>query len=293
MRPRRAAFRSAPLLAALFASPLAGAEVTFEWAAIGNPGNFPDVLTTFGTVDYPYRIATTEVTNAQYAEFLNAVAANDPLLLYIPQMGTGGNAGIVRDGSSGGFTYAPVVGREDWPAAYIDYFRAMRFVNWMHNGQGSGDTESGVYDIADGLSETRSPDARFFIPTENEWYKAAYYQPITDGGDADEYWLYPTSSNDEPVAGVDANFGNVIGSPAAVGTYPPNYYGIHDMAGNVAEWSETLLSSTTLVVRGGNYIGPASVFRSNVRGFSQIEPSSDSVGIGFRIARPALECDGD
>jgi hypothetical protein len=58
----------------------------------------------------------------------------------------------------------------------------MRFVNWLENGQptgaqGPGSTDDGVYKIIDGLSEVRNPNARFFIPTENEWYKAAYYDP--------------------------------------------------------------------------------------------------------------------
>ncbi len=277
----------------LAASPHARAEVAFEWAAIGNPGNSPDLLTSFGAVEYPYRIATTEVTNAQYAEFLNAAAASDPHALYTPEMAMGVSGGIERFGSSGSFTYAPISGREEWPVAFIDYFRAMRFVNWMHNGQGSGDTESGVYDIADGLSETRSPDARFFIPTENEWYKAAYYQPSTKGGDDDGYWLYPTSSNTTPVEGIEANYNRVFGLPSPVADFAPNYHGVCNMAGNMAEWSETLLSPETLVLRGGNYITNESTIRSDTRGFSEVAPSSTGAGVGLRVARPALECVGD
>jgi len=55
----------------------------------------------------------------------------------------------------------------------------MRFVNWLENGQpadGSG-TESGVYTIGSGVNETRAAAASYFIPSEDEWYKAAYYDP--------------------------------------------------------------------------------------------------------------------
>ena len=39
------------------------------------------------------------------------------------------------------------------------------------------------------------PGARWFIPSENEWYKAAYHQPAAQGGDGDNYWAYPTGTN--------------------------------------------------------------------------------------------------
>jgi hypothetical protein len=74
----------------------ASSAVTFERATIGNLGNSPDVLTSFGTVEYTYRIATTEVTKVQYAEFLHAVAASDPKLLYISRMGINESTGNVR-----------------------------------------------------------------------------------------------------------------------------------------------------------------------------------------------------
>ena len=50
-----------------------------------------------------------------------------------------------------------------------------------------------------------SQDARYWIPTENEWYKAAYYDPSPQGP-ADHYWLYPWRS--DQVDGRPANFYN-------------------------------------------------------------------------------------
>ena len=68
----------------LFVSSQATADVTFDWRSIGDIGNpadtrvmdkgfIPDMSTGYGSVDYPYQIAATHVTNVQYAEFLNAV----------------------------------------------------------------------------------------------------------------------------------------------------------------------------------------------------------------------------
>ena len=105
----------------------------------------------------------------------------------------------------------------------------MRFVNWLENGQGSGATESGVYTISDGVSETRSASANFFIPSEDEWYKAAYYDPRSEAaggppGD-DNYWLYPTQSDTAPTAVAppgganSANCNLAVGDTTDVGAY--------------------------------------------------------------------------
>ena len=76
---------------------------------------------------------------------------------------------------------------------YVDFWDAARFCNWLHNGQGTGDTESGAYvNIGDHDSFARQPDAKWWIPTEDEWYKAAYHK---NDGVTDHYWDYPTASN--------------------------------------------------------------------------------------------------
>ena len=92
-------------------------------------------------------------------------------------------------------------GTEDYPVVNVTWYDAIRFANWMNNGQGNGDTETGAYTIlggtptpSNGDSITRNP-ARQSMPSENEWYKAAYYDPTTTS-----YYLYPTSSNTPPTA---------------------------------------------------------------------------------------------
>jgi sulfatase modifying factor 1 len=172
------------LAALLFALPAHA--VTIDWATVGDPGNACDTQSRgcFGSVDYVYRISKYEITNAQYAEFLNAVAATDTYALFQP-------GGITRSGSSGSYTYSAEAGREDKPVNSVSFYDALRFANWLHNGQPTGaqdstTTEDGAYTmiVEDYLSDppiliTRNPGAIVFLTSEDEWYKAAYYDSVS------------------------------------------------------------------------------------------------------------------
>ena len=163
--------------AVLIASPQASA-VTIEWVTVGDPGNAPDTevmsdgTTGYGSVADVYRISKYETTNAQYAEFLNAKAASDPLGLYNTSMGspTFGWDGITRSGSSGSYSYSAIAGRENRPVNYVSFYDSLRFSNWLHNGQGSGDTETGAYTLlggtpipSNGSTVTRNAGANIFL----------------------------------------------------------------------------------------------------------------------------------
>ena len=125
--------------------------VIVEWVTVGNPGNAGDLPATncwtadCGSVAYSYRISQYEVTNGQYAEFLNAKAAADPLALYNASMDSDAQGGIVRSGVSGGYSYSVKAGFDDKPVNFVSFYDALRFTNWMNNGQGGGDTETGAY----------------------------------------------------------------------------------------------------------------------------------------------------
>ena len=217
--------------------------VTIDWVPVDNPGNACDPLPRqpcVGGVGYGYLISKYEVTNAQYAEFLNAVAASDPYNVY------NSNMSITRSGAAGSFTYAPVVSRENQPVNYVSYYNAVQFSNWLSNGQpigpaGPGTTFTGSYTIG-GPTPLRNPGATIVLPSVNEWYKAAYYDPTTLS-----YFDYPTSSNAQlncvaPTSAPNsANCGNAVGSVTAVGAYlgSASPYGTFDMAGNVREWMDT------------------------------------------------------
>jgi hypothetical protein len=147
----------------------------------------------YGRVPYDFSIGKYEVSLAQYTRFLNAVAASDTYSLYNPSMATNLNiAGIERSGDDGSYTYA-VIGSGARPVTYVSWFDAARFCNWLHNecptgGQDETTTESGAYTLdgatSGGLDITRNPGAKYWIPSEDEWYKAAFHDPrlAADGG---------------------------------------------------------------------------------------------------------------
>ena len=146
----------------------------------------------------------------------------------------------------------------DKPVNFVSFFDAMRFSNWLENGQGAGSTESGVYSIGTGLDESRAVNARFFIPSEDEWYKAAYHDPVNAGADANgttDYWFYPTQSDIAPTTATADGTGNIDNDTANIanykdgsdwnsqngnvttvgsgGTGSESYYGVADLGGNV------------------------------------------------------------
>jgi sulfatase modifying factor 1 len=233
--------------------------VTMDWTPIGNPGNACDPQQDagagagcFGSVGYAYNIGTYEVTIAQYVEFLNAKAASDPLGLYNTAMASG-LAGIARSGSPGSFTYSAVGGGGAYPVRNISFYDALRFTNWMQNGQGSGDTETGSYTLlggtatpSNGTTVTRNADAIFAVPTEDEWYKAAYYDATSAS-----YFRFPVGSNTVTCSSASAlpnrascaiiTGGGSLTFYSPVGSYPgsPSPYGTFDQGGNVGEWNET------------------------------------------------------
>ena len=267
------------------------ASITIPTVTIGNPGNAADPTTGFGSVPYTYNIGTTEVTNAQYATFLNAVAATDTNGLYNPSM-AGSFGGITRSGSAGSYTYSTVSGRANNPVNYISFWDALRFANWLHNGQptgaqSDGTTENGAYTLTSaGISAntiTRNAGWNWSVPTEDEWYKAAYHQPASAGGDADNYWLWPTSSNEAPTT-AQANYRNIaVGTAMPVGGYAPNFYGAFDMGGNVFEWNDAIINGSFRSVRGGSFDTIINTLRADSR--STTNPRVESASIGFRVSQ--------
>jgi len=263
---------------------IASASITIPTVAIGNAGNAADPTTGYGSVAYTYNIGSTEVTNAQYAAFLNAKAASDPNNLYNTNM-AGSFGGITRSGSDGSYSYSTVSGRANNPVNFVSFWDATRFANWLHNGQGSGDTETGAYTLTPGgivnNTITRNAGWQWAVTSEDEWYKAAYHQPASAGGDSDNYWLYPTSSNSNPTT-AQANFGGSFGNTTPVGSYAANYYGTFDMGGNVWEWNEAIIGSAR-GLRGGSFNSVDGFLRADNR--SNSLPTNEISNRGFRVSQ--------
>jgi formylglycine-generating enzyme required for sulfatase activity len=272
----------------------------------------------YGGVSYSYRIGTTEVTNAQYADFLNAKAASDPLGLYNANSSPSG--GITQSGVSGGFTYAIRANMGDKPVNGVSWYDSIRFANWLNNGQGTGDTETGAYTLGalgaggvptNGDSITRNVGATWFLPSQDEWYKAAYYQPAAQGGPPENYWIFATGVNVSPAhansVGDISNPGNNIanytflagwngsggeGNVTTVGSAGPlsqSFYGTSDQTGNVAEWNDTSVTFFGQSHRGaggGSYDSFTEDVWSN-RSTRADLPVGMRADLGFRVASVA------
>ena len=112
--------KAGPLLALFaFAAPIC-AQVNMEWVTVDDPGNAADV-TGLGAVAETFLMAKHEVTNLQYAAFLNAVARTDPNGLYNPSMSLSPLGGISRKGRRGQFEYTVRPGRELKPVPFVSF----------------------------------------------------------------------------------------------------------------------------------------------------------------------------
>jgi len=153
----------------------------------------------YGNVSSIYYIGKYEVTNNDYIEFLNSIAKTDTYSLYIDAMSWSNLGGILRSGSSGSYTYTAKNNMLYKPVNFVSWNNCARYCNWLHNGKPTGSqntstTENGAYNITLN-NPSRNINATFFIPTENEWYKAAYYK----GGSSNAgYWIYATQSDSPP-----------------------------------------------------------------------------------------------
>jgi formylglycine-generating enzyme required for sulfatase activity len=318
------------LLAFVFAGSVARA-LTIPTVPVGNPGNLADIRydpNGIGSVGYNFRVAKYEVTNSNYVEFLNAVdpSGTNTLALYGSLMSSDASGGIIfTSGASTGSKYSVKPGRDNNPVVAVSWYDAIRFANWLHNGQGSGDTETGAYTLlggtptpSNGDSITRNPGATWWLPSEDEWYKAAYHK---NDGATGNYWDYATSTSTVPYSaeppGSDApDASNAVNSYwdddiangyndgyAATGSKSlvssQNYltdvgaytlalspYGTFDQSGNVWEWNEKSMTFSSLGPQRGLSGGSWGSNRFTLPAFYRNHdyPSNAYTNVGFRVA---------
>ena len=310
--------------------------VKISLVTIGDAGNLSDPATGFGSVGYRFQLATNDVTIGQYAAFLNAVAADDPNHLFNEKMSTDLNiAGIQRLGQPGSYTYTVIdpqglqtihANGPDRPITYVSWYDAARFANWISNGQprgpqGQTTTENGAYNLASmepGMAVARNqinpntgkaPD--FFIPLQDEWYKAAYYSPVKAGGPG--YYLYATQSDTAPGNDVQstsiANQVNYLNQQIELSitqdttyqagqnyltnvgafTASPGHYGTFDQNGNVYQWNDLDgQAGASRGLRGGYWFAGGPSISST--GYSEASPAREASDTGFRLSSgPLLE----
>jgi formylglycine-generating enzyme required for sulfatase activity len=286
-----------------------------DFVEVGDPGNIAD-STGYGSVADAFRIMKFEWTNTDYVEFLNSVDPDgtNPNAIYSTVMSTDISGGIdFAPGAQAGSKYSVKTNFGDKPVNFVSWFDAARVANWLHNGAqsyGSSDASSaapqnvGAYSLGTAVSGSafaKNADALYWLPSENEWYKAAYYK----GGSTNAgYWNYATqfdttptqvfaNANGDGLAGPTGNFANYEfgadwngkdGLFTTVGTNGgPSAYGAFDMSGNIYEWNDLdSLSGSSRGFRGGSWVEGSASLSRNVR--LTDSPDAEYSNAGFRLA---------
>ncbi len=287
--------------------------VTIDLVPVGNLGNAADTAAHSGNpagqgaVSYDYNIGKYEVTASQYTAFLNAVAGVDTYSLYNTYMAnTSYGSGISQSGggtSHNPYTYTVDANFVNRPVNYVSFWDALRFANWLNNDQKTtaqmpNVTEVGAYTLTtDGINNNtivRNADWKWAVASEDEWYKAAYYNAA-----ASSYYTYPTSNNNPPgrdLADVSGNNANYYGDPYPIqspyyttiaGQFQnsPSPYGTFDQGGNVFEWNESIIQGWRRGVRGGAFYFDSNSLASSDRytGLNYNDPASGLDFVGFRV----------
>jgi formylglycine-generating enzyme required for sulfatase activity len=275
-------------------------QFTIDFVGIGNPGNPNDATWTnqftidfndatgYGGVPYDYRIGKYTISQNQVDAATRSGLQN------------------VTAGAMTG----------DQPAANISWYDAAAYVNWLNTSQGyapaynltftngawsmalwptTPDGNGNVAWTSGGTNLYRNANCVYFLPSENEWYKAAYYDPAKNGGSGG-YWLYPTGSDNAPTA---VESGTATGTavynlprngPASVfqaGGLSP--YGTMGQGGNVSQWEESAWDGNNNVpqevrgFRGCSWNNDAYALQSSFRYYDN--PDYGYFAIGFRVAR--------
>ena len=177
--------------------------LNLEFTNVTNVNNLPDETNLYlysdntyaaygadnlGVVAKNYRIGKYEVTNSQYVRFLNAVATDtgNDRSLYDPAMSSSSIGGITRTGNP--YFYSVKANMGNKPVVFVNYLNSIKYMNWLHNGAilsvdnivyVDSIIDNGAYDIMDGDQITKNTYQKYWLPSLNEWHKAAYFEPRT------------------------------------------------------------------------------------------------------------------
>jgi len=250
----------------------------------------------------PLLMGATEVTNRQYCEYLNDALRNGRVAVQERIVfGVGRNEPYcnVREFDSWSqiafaknqFTVQP--GKENHPMLEISWFGSAAYCNWLSLRQGLRP----CYNPADWECDFAGDGYR--LPTEAEWEYAAR------GGL--ERRKYPWGDEEDPTktnwwGSGDPFEKDPYPRTTPVGFYPPNGFGLYDMAGNVWEWCNDWYglsyydfkikdnprgpaSGSARVTRGGSWILNPDRSRCSNRNFNY--PHYRGLGLGFRVVRRA------
>ncbi len=248
----------------------------------------------YGIVNGDYRMGVYEITNDQWDRFKASLApvtvTGTPLHAYDSSLyWTGTNV----------------------PTNRTSWYEAAQFVNWLNTStgnpaaykftgtQGTGDYALATWSAAEadnGTNLYRHKDAKYYLPTEDEWVKAGYWNGTS-------LQTYATKAGEsltqgDGVSGTGWNYyagGNATdpSGPWDVGSGSEELNGTYDMMGNVWEWMESPDSDTSYGtgsdrgLRGGSY----SYFDNNLASSNRAytNPNLENHAIGFRVASEVPE----
>jgi len=222
----------------------------------------------------PYWIDLTEVTNAQYVEFLNVHDNScDGTECVLAEE-------VAAQVEENGGQWSVKGAKDDFPVVEATWFGAKAYCEW------------------------RCPTCR--LCSEAEWAKAARGGCEHYGNCATQSRIWPWGNEFPSSCGgmtVVSSVCDCGGGTCEVGTHPSgkSLYEIHDMSGNVWEWVEdcyhgsydgaptngdawVVPSSSTRVMRGGSHNSVAQDLRISSRG--GFDPSESEYNVGLRCCRP-------
>ena len=251
-----------------------------DFLTIGNAGNAADT-TTYGAVPYAYSMGKYEISQ----DAIDKATAS-------------GMANVTAGAWTG-----------NQPAANIDWYEAAAFVNWLNTSTG----KTAAYDLAwngfawsmalqsssnawtlGGTNLYRNKNSFYFLPSEDEWFKSAYYNPSNS-----TYYTYPLGSNSAPTV-IGAGGGTTAGTAVYAQTIFPagpaeveragglTPYGVMGGAANVWDWVESSFdgantnASANRTFRGGAYPQGALLIQSSYR--QSVAPTTSAADMGFRVA---------
>jgi sulfatase modifying factor 1 len=246
------------------------AVVNIDYLSVGNTGNHWDT-TGYNAISYAYNINKYVLTNPQHGEFLNAKGASDHGTMSHSGMTS---SGMTQTGNLGNFSYKVNSSLANNPVANFSWDNGEHFTQSMMNSQGSSDMESDACTLTRTTAiMTKNIVAQVYLPSEYEWYKAAY-----DTRKDSAYSLYPNGQS--RIAYWDAAVNS--SESTNVGRYyrDANSYAAFSQGGVVAEWNEAVIFAQSLGVRGGNWFDDYNVRSANSCGFLT---KFESDGIGFSV----------
>jgi len=237
---------------------------------------------TFTDPGSDYRMGTYEITNDQWSKFSDSY-------------------GTVTGSPSNAYQQSATFTGTNVSTNEVSWYETAQFVNYLNTSKGyspaykftgtlgTNDYTYAFWDIADVGYDSDNPfrnsNAFYFLPTEDEWVKAAYWNGTN-------LQTYATTDDFVPVAGVDTNYDQDYpqsDGPWDVGSGSEELNGTFDMMGNVSEWMESplysgdSLSGSSRGLRGDSYRTSYSNELSSSNRYAS-NPINEEYFVGFRVA---------